>query len=335
MSIQRYKQAKNVALSVAIMLATTSMLAGCRSEITAEPVPITKVVDNTSDISSSSESEDEVPLEGEVPSEGEVTLEDLYVDSNGSYIGYREYAEENDIDANTKFFTYDWKTTKYNAWSPQLEDWNYLMDLDDEDGSDVYVEESSGSFVPYFMWWGLMSSSQRSNVAYNKVNFVTQTADGNYAEYKPSTAELNQIKEGKFVGKTANRPAVKRTNLSGDGKVSTLTKSSSGITKKSTPGTTTTKSTTGNTSSTSTKSGTTGTTSTSTGTTGKSTGTTSTSTGTTSTSTGTTGKSTSVTTPSTSSSGNTSSFGGSTTRSGGGSSSGGSSSGGGSTSTGG
>lgn len=330
MSIQRYKQAKNVALSVAIMLATTAMLTGCRSEVQAEPVPITKVIDNTSDISSSSEPEDEVPLEGEV------TLEDLYVGSNGSYIGYREYAEENDIDANTKFFTYDWKTTKYNAWTPQLEDWNYLLDLDEEDGSDVYVEESSGSFVPYFMWWGLMSSSQRSNVAYNKVNFVTQTADGNYAEYKPSTAELNQIKEGKFVGKTANRPAVKRTNLSGDGKVSTLTKSSSGITKKSTPGTTTTKSTTGTgTTTTKTTPSTTTTkttpSTTTTKTTTGTTGTTSTSTGTTST----TGKSTSVTTPSTSSSGNTSSFGGSTTRSGGGSSSGGSSSGGGSTSTGG
>lgn len=306
MSITRYKNAKSIALSVALMLATSSMLTGCSSTMTPEKVSGVEVIEESGENSNSSQT-------GEID---DLTLDDLYVQSNDSYINYREYAQVNDIDTNTNFFYKDSQTGEYKEWTPKLEDWNYLQGLDDEDGSDVYVQESSGSVMPYFMWWGLMSASQRSNMAFNNVNFVTPTANGSYSAYKPSTAELSQIKEGKFVGKTPNRPAVNAASVNGTGTVSSLSKSTSGITRKSTTTTPKTTSTT----STTTAPKTTGTTSTAPKTTTSTTGTKSTTTtGTTSTTTtGTTGKSTSVTGSSTSTGGNTTSFGGSTTRSGGG-----------------
>ncbi len=298
MSITRYKHAKSIALTVALMLATTSMLTGC-SKMTPEKMSGVEVIEETGETSSVSQT-------GELD---DLTLDDLYVKSGGNYINYREYAEVNDIGTDTNFFYKD-SQGEYKTWTPKLEDWNYLKGLDDEDGSDVYVQESSGSVMPYFMWWGLMSASQRSNMAYNNVNFVTPTANGSYSAYKPSTAELTQIKEGKFVGKTPNRPAVNAATINGNGAVSSLSKSTSGITKKSTTGTTaTTPKTTGTTSTTP---------KTTTSTTTKST----TTTGTTSTTTsGTTGKSTTVTSTPKSSGGSTTTFGGSTTRSGGGSTS--------------
>jgi hypothetical protein len=229
MSITRYKHAKSIALTVALMLATTSMLTGC-SKMTPEKMSGVEVIEETGETSS-------VTQTGELD---DLTLDDLYVKSNGNYINYREYAEVNDIGTDTNFFYKDSQTGEYKVWTPKLEDWNYLKGLDDEDGSDVYVQESSGSVMPYFMWWGLMSASQRSNMAYNNVNFVTPTANGSYSAYKPTTAELTQIKEGKFVGKTPNRPAVNAASKNGGGAVSSLSKSTSGITKKSTTGTTST-----------------------------------------------------------------------------------------------
>lgn len=274
MSITRYKNAKSIALTVAMMLATSAMVTGC-SEVTPEQMTGVEVVSN-SETAAAADLSTNFSQTGNLE---DLTLEDLYIQENGNYTPYHSYAASNEVNADTQFYYVNPQDGNYVEWTPKLEDWNYLMALDDEDGSDVYVQDTSGSFVPYFMWWHFMSSSQRSSVAWNNTNFATQAADGSFSAYKPSTDELNQIKSGKFVGKTPNRPAVKSSNVQGNGTTSSLSKSTSGVTKA---GTTTTGTTT----------------------TGKSTGT--------------TGKATSVTTTK-STGGTTTTFGGSTTRSGGGS----------------
>lgn len=82
----------------------------------------------------------------------------------------------------------------------------------------VYVQDSTGKWIDYMMFMHIMNTSGRPyNI--NNYHFSTRGTNGQYKTYKPNASQFNQMKSGKFTGKTmVARPPVamtKKTNIFG------------------------------------------------------------------------------------------------------------------------